>query len=728
LSTTPLKLWAGFMNPDERIVVYPDRAFHTRLATTYSAPDTMNPDPTRINLATATTYDTSNLTSPPMLFAANEQAQAGAAANAVQQLTTAVGYQAGVTPAARQARAGAPSPSSYLAYTDLAGAAYGPVNTPANRSVSALAVDGFTGFRFDGATTPLSVVDAANAIDALAGEPLAAPGSLFSWLRALWDKIKSGAAAVVQIVISVGKDLYLGLQYLEAGVTKVLRQVLRDVEDVAIAIGSVFVQLGKDIVKVAEALSLIFHLGEVAATAGLLKNYFTTWAANLPQTIGAYTANIQTMLGDLETSITNGLQSLISYFDSGQLAVAAPAASPPIQGLQGVGQTPHTAFTIGPQSGSSAKPLAVPAMWGAHKLRGSLGQSSAATLSPTGAPDFVAQFISSFVSDAGLQQALSNARQQFDNSFHPSSARAFFGQAIGDVLSIIEVIAALAVDGVRAGVNVILDNLSAVAAALGGWSSADIPILSTLLSLLGWQNVTFLDILLFVAAIPVTLVYRIRYGAYPAPGAGEGDAAPAVLATIVGIMAGVMDIVNGIFAAIVDADATIGDALSAVESKVKLVLGVGFALVTAATYIAGDAASPTVWVILASVISILQAFLGLWSPAADSPPSLAMVPSIFGALMATPLLLYAYVEQWEVTKDALNLAAGVVSTLALFVNPLKFGGDVAAVALVVDIVAGAAAGALTLLDTFGAAPPTDLPVTDEPVPLDSHRLYMPVIR
>lgn len=730
LSTTPLKLWAGFMNPYERIVVYPDRAFHARLATTHAAPNTTNPDPTRINLSTATTYDVANLKNPPALFAANEQGQAGAAATAVQQLTTAVGFQPGVTPAAaRRARAGAPSAGNYLAYADLVGAAFGPVNTPANRSVLALAVDGFTGFQYDGATTtPLSVVDAANAIDALAGDALAAPGSVFGWLRALWDKIKSGAAAVVQIVISVGKELYLGLQYIEDSVTKVLRQVLRDVEDVAIAIGSVFVQLGKDIVKVAEALSLVFHLGEVVATAGLLKGYFTNWANTLPQTISPHVADIQTILNNLETTIVDGLQSLIQYFDGGQLASASLGASTPIAGLQGVGQTPHTAFTLTPQTGGKAQPLAVPAMWGSHKLRGSLAQSKAAALPGAGAPDFVGAFISSFASDPALGQALSNAKQQFDNSFHPPSARAFFDGAIGDVLSIIEVIAALAIDGVRSGVNVVLDNLEAVAAALGTWGKAEIPILSTLLGLLGLDNVTFLDILLFVVAIPVTLIYRIRYGAYPAAGEVGGSATPALLGTIVGIMGGVLNIVNGIFAAIVDADATTGDALSALESKVKLVLGVGLALVTSATYIVGDVATPAVWVIVASVVTVLQTLMGLWSPAADSPPSLAMVPSIFGSLMATPLLLLAYVEQWEATKDSLNLASGVVSTLALFVNPLKFGGDVAAVALIVDIVAGAASGALTLLDTLAAQPPTDLPATEEPIPLDSHRVFMPVIQ
>jgi outer membrane protein assembly factor BamB len=729
LSATPLKLWAGFMNPYERIVVYPDRAFHARLATTEAAPNQPNPDPLQINLATATTYDVANLPSPPKLFAANEQPQASAAATAVQQLTSAVVYQSGATPGAARRRAAAPAPGRYLAYAGSVGAAYGPFDTPANRQVAPLLVAGVTGFQFGGGTTTLlAVSDAANAIDALAGaasggEP-SEPGSVLSWLRRLWDKIKSDAAVVVQIVISIGRELYLGLQYIENGVTKVLRQALRDVEDVAIAIGSVFVELGKDIVKVAEALSLIFHLGEVVATAKLLKGYFTNWAANLPQTIGQYTRQITQLLGTLESDIGSGLQSLIAYFDSGELAGAAGAAGLPISGMQGVGQTPHTAFAVTPQAGGAVRPAAVPAMWGAHKLRANLSQAPGAAPPGSGVPDFVAAFISSFATDPGLQAALSNARQQFHNSFHPASAKAFLGAAVGDLLSLIEVIAVAAVDGIKAGVNVVLNNLSAVAEAIGTWGNVEIPILSTLLRLLGLGDVTFLDILLLVAAIPVTLIYRIRYGTYPA--AAAAGAAASVLGTVAGLMGGVVSIVNGILAAIVDADAN--ETLTEAQSKVNTLLSVGGALLASASYVMGDVAAPTVWVILASVINILLALLGIWSPAADSPPSLAAVPSVFGALMATPLLLYAYVEQWEVAKDAVALTSGVVGAFALFVNPLKFSADLVVVAVVTDILAGFAGGYLTLIDTLAdPPPPTDLPVTEEPSPLDAHRVFLPAI-
>ncbi len=257
------------MDPYERIVVYPDREFHSRLATTHYE-STANPDPTRINLATAAPYDTSNLTNPPPLFSGGEQPQATAAAAVTSKLTSAVGYQSGGTTTSARALAATTAATTaaagaYLAYDDLAGAAYSPVATPANRAVVPTAS---TGLSFDGATmTELTPATAAAAIDALEGTPEELPGSFVSWLRGLWDDIKSGVTKVEQIVISVGRDIYIGLKYIANGVVKVLRQALRDIVDVAIAIGSVFVQLGKDIVKVAEALSIIFHLGEVLKTA-----------------------------------------------------------------------------------------------------------------------------------------------------------------------------------------------------------------------------------------------------------------------------------------------------------------------------------------------------------------------------------------------------------------------------------------------------------------------------
>ncbi len=58
VSAVPLRVWAPFMDPYERMVVFPDREFHNRLATAHATTtgDPAYDDPDRINLQTATNY------------------------------------------------------------------------------------------------------------------------------------------------------------------------------------------------------------------------------------------------------------------------------------------------------------------------------------------------------------------------------------------------------------------------------------------------------------------------------------------------------------------------------------------------------------------------------------------------------------------------------------------------------------------------------------------------
>ena len=395
LSTGALSLWAGFMDPYERIVVYPDREFHNRLATTHYE-STANPDPTRINLATAAPYDTGNLTNPPPLFSGSEQPQATAAAAVTSKLTSAVGYQSGGTTTSARALAATTAATTaaagaYLAYDDLTGAAYSPVATPANRAVVPTAS---TGLSFDGATmTELTPATAAAAIDALEGTPEELPGSFVSWLRGLWDDIKSGVTKVEQIVISVGRDIYIGLKYIANGVVKVLRQALRDIVDVAIAIGSVFVQLGKDIVKVAEALSIIFHLGEVLKTASTIKSVFTTMTNDLAGAIAGTKTTVDNFFNNAENEINSAFDSIVAELTGSTAASLPAAATSGIGGLSGMGATPRTVFAVGPKGSGQNSSQAVPAMWGMHKLRQNYAKG---TTPATAGENPLSQFLQSF--------------------------------------------------------------------------------------------------------------------------------------------------------------------------------------------------------------------------------------------------------------------------------------------------------------------------------------------
>jgi hypothetical protein len=47
-----LRVWASFMDPYERMVIYPDREVHNRLASAVAQPTDDNLDPDTINLST----------------------------------------------------------------------------------------------------------------------------------------------------------------------------------------------------------------------------------------------------------------------------------------------------------------------------------------------------------------------------------------------------------------------------------------------------------------------------------------------------------------------------------------------------------------------------------------------------------------------------------------------------------------------------------------------------
>ena len=734
LSTTALKLWAGFMNFYERIVVYPDREFHSRLTTTHADAASTNPDPTRINLATATTYDVNNLTNPPTLFAQNEQAQAGAAAGAVKQLTTAVGYPSGVTTNGRQpARAAAPPANSYLAYSDLPGAAYGPVNTPANRVVSALAVAGFTGFTYDGTSvTPLSVVDAANAIDALQGQALAAPGSFWTALGELWDKIKSGAAKIGQIVVSIGKDIYAGLKYIEAGVEKVLRQVLHDIEDVAIIIGSVFIQLGKLLVDVAEALSLIFHLKEVLATADAIKGVFTTMTTNLAAAIAGAATTVTTFFADAETTIDDAFAKITAKL--GGAAAAAPAipAAGGIGGLQGMGATPHTVFTVGPKSSSQSSSQAVPAMWGVHKLRQKYPQGTSqpsGALLPSSGSDPLTQFLQSFFTDAGNTTQVGQFKDSYHTQIRFGSAKEFFASLLVTLLDALQALVDKVLTLLGSLVDGVIDNASAIAGLLGAEGNVQIPVISAIWHALTGNTLTFLDLIAFVVAIPVTLVYRIVEGSYPSfqlLAAGAAQTASTVLARVQGISSAIANVLAGFFNAIFDSISIAGGEQTLLSTIINVIVSIDLA----SNLVIGDVLTPEVWVVVASIISLLMLVL-------NSIPGLpSEIPSITGVALS-PLLLVAYWQTYaksqESATDALGLSANVVGALPAIVNPIKFAPlttPAPLVAPIADLVCGLASAGLTLGATIAgwdaSAPPTALPETEEPA-TGSHRIFMPAI-
>jgi len=66
-----LRIWAGFMDTYERVVVYPDHEFHARATTAHA--NASDDDPDKVNLVTTRSYAGLKGAKPTSLFTADEQ-------------------------------------------------------------------------------------------------------------------------------------------------------------------------------------------------------------------------------------------------------------------------------------------------------------------------------------------------------------------------------------------------------------------------------------------------------------------------------------------------------------------------------------------------------------------------------------------------------------------------------------------------------------------------------
>ena len=86
---SPLRVWASFMDPYERVVVNPDQEYHSRVTTAHA--DATDDDPDKVNLTTAHNYK------GDPLFTEDEknQGQPQNCADAVRQMNKGVGFGEG---------------------------------------------------------------------------------------------------------------------------------------------------------------------------------------------------------------------------------------------------------------------------------------------------------------------------------------------------------------------------------------------------------------------------------------------------------------------------------------------------------------------------------------------------------------------------------------------------------------------------------------------------------
>jgi hypothetical protein len=662
INTSALRAWASFMDPFERIVVYPDHEWHGRASQSNSDPNadpTKAPDPSKPNLNTVHNYKGTQL------FTDSEKSQGTPTnvANAVGQMNSGLkpggNSPAAVAGALKTLHASNPA-APYVAYTDLGSMHYGPNNARAKRTATVYAPVGFVLNKPKGGGahtyTPLSHSDARNAIDALTGTPwdpnnpngtaasdakpvtfvVRRSDNIFS---DFWNWLVQAINTVVQtienVIVSVADDIMVGINFIVNGVEKAFKAIIKVIEDVCNAIGSFFVQLAKLIEEMIEALSVLFHFGEIMNTHRWMRDQINS---NLQAAVAAMQNQVQPAV---DTFLKQGEQTIENLFSSIRQSLGINDSTQ-VNDLSNAQATPHTALTagpggVGPNSGGDSQ--AVQCTHGTQKMKeglpsaqpsasaqakwpkDSLGSIASPTLSPdddNALSNFVTNFVNSLDNDAALKSAFSSLTSAINNIGQAQSPGDFFKGVLNVLLDTVEALIVGMVAVTKALVDGLIGAIQAlINAALELLNTPiDIPFFSWLYKLLFNEDLTILNAITLVSAIPVTIIYRVATGNYPSQdgitgaqasmrGQRQNSPSPAVIKKMQGTIGGIIALGLAVARGVVDA-------AGATPPRIGTIFVLTFSVAYVSTYyplmIPGSTANPMQWA--AWGLGMALAFLG----------------------------------------------------------------------------------------------------------------------
>ena len=773
-----LRVWAGFMDPYERIVVNPDHEFHGRVSTAHAIDSDADPD--KVNLTTATSYAAVKGAAPTPLFTSAETSagQPQNCATAIEQMKSGVGFgsggaansaatlfsrlmlHAGGRQSAQRAirskafvgLATTAPPPKYTAYNDLAGMGYFPANVPAQRLTTVQQPTGLIFIQSQGQPSTAAVLHVVHHTDAQAAlDALPPPSVNPPWETALrgqsvhgglavrgthniftdfWNWLKGVAAAITHIIVTVADEIMVGIRLIVDGVEQIFKAIVKVVDDIASAIGSFFKMLVKLIEDVIAALSVVFHFGEIMWTHRWLVQQFNTQISAMAATIKA------NVIPAVDGFFKQGEDTIKSLFN--QLR-ADLGQSDQISNLKGAGATPHTLFNTG--ANNSDPSHATQCGWGMQKMKSGLPSASTGTLQVAAATadplaDFFTTFVARLNDDNDLGQSLNQLKADFGKLFTAGSISQFFTTLLTTLLDILEVllVGALAianafVDGILALID---DAIAAVLAVLN--AEIEIPVITWLYQTLFGEPLTLLNLATLVAAIPVTIIIRVAEGQYPSQLLPSSTVAGTRVSTITsanGIAAAspivqkVLACFNAMFTFVIgmcSALSDIGGEGGAVLTSVagKLSLGLGLVLTAMSTpSIGSDNPSGADWAMFG--IGVAWALAGVLSlekfKLADANPT---VGTWCSTLMSTMFLVAGIINFVGANDHGPVANAGfsavVIGSVPAILGPIKLLPEPAPLGVAVLDVAGGLGAAISIL--FNAF----LPQAVAPGP---HRLYVP---
>jgi len=751
MSAPPLRAWASFMDPYERMLIYRDREFHNRVSAAHATNTGQSgaDDPTSPNLQSAQKYgDLKNQGKAPSsqtsLFTDDEkqQGQPQNVANAIQKMTASVGTAppaSSKTLKASFALHATDTSAKYVAYTSTPGAQYSPVNVAANRAAVVLQPGGLSYSSDSAGTAPraytsMTPAEATLAIDALDGVPwhtsqYATPKvqnavklgavHLGDALDDFWDWIKGAVATITHVIVAVAEDIYAGIRFIIDGVAHVFQAIITGIEQIASAIGSFFIQLGKLIEEVIEALSVLFQFGHIIDTHNILKSELLNRINGIPNN-SAYPGFASLVANNAVPQVDKFFQNSEQTISNALNGLANALGGNAVNNLPGSGSTVHSTFTVTPKGGGAPSNQSGQSTWALQKFNG--GSTPTALTAVRGlqsTEDPISAFFSGFLARLSGDGNLANEWQQIKSgaqNLGSSSASDFLKQGLAELLRIV----ALVVDGVLAVSNAFIDGLLAQINALvqgmfgdGGFLTAElnIPVLSWLYQLLFGEPLTILNALMLVVAIPVTILWRVIEGQWPSdsmtvrPTAMLG-AAPSIAQNLFGLTNSVLSVVQGVLFGVGDA---------AGSGSVPLIIGRGALACSVAISgfsvpaIGSDTPSFFDWTSWAVSLSmgLLNIFGSMTFDPGLSEELTYFVPAMLTALSIGQIFVLSIEFGVQPPPNLIGEAALGVTMAALLpglINPLKLASEPGAVVVaVLDVVMGLAVAVMGFLEVASSA-------------------------
>jgi hypothetical protein len=367
---------------------------------------------------------------------------------------------------------------------------------------------------------------------------------LGNWWTDFWNWLSNAVEQVIafvqKVVVAIGDAVMVGINLIVDGIEQVFHCKIQFLEDIAAAIGSFFNMLEKVLSDVLEALSILFQFGEIIKTQKMLKAFLVDQLLNLENTINTKVAPaVQSQFNQGKDAIKaifdNAIQSVPDQPISQQGAIANQPQT------QGGFATPHTFATVKSAQDGSSSSQAVQSNYGIQKMKaGTPSATIASTYAQALGDDnpFV-DFLTAFAQD--VEQTISDnfSNLQSNLSANFSSASSFFDSILKDFLLILEDFIETGLDITQAllgnpgnptaqppverqtGLLVDLfgDLINYLIGSDGNGgilgSEIKIPFITWLFELIFQEKLSVLNLVTFVVAIPVTVLFKVITGKYP---------------------------------------------------------------------------------------------------------------------------------------------------------------------------------------------------------------------